>query len=140
MRADGLAPAAVVRLADDRAVVARVDRTRVQVIGFAEVEDRWTVQEIAASEAGDGPASAHLATFGGDTGDAWNTYFYGTAPGSVSRVTVDGFSAEGGQVVDGAWVLVMREKDVSPRGMRWQFLDAFGGVVDSGTGIFPPAD
>ena len=77
-------------------------------------------------------------SFGGATGDKWNSIFYGTAPPTVSRVVLQGLDAEGGQVVEGAWALVLREKDLTPDQMRWQFVDAFGRVVDSGTGIFPP--
>ena len=139
MRAKGLPPAAIVRLAADRAVAASVDGGRVRVTEFrTDEEDRWVVQEIANSDDGGGPSSANLFSLGGETGDEWNSYFYGTAPNAVSRVTVEGFAAEGGQVVEGAWVVVLREKDLIPDEMRWEFVDAFGGVIDSGTGIFPP--
>lgn len=56
----------------------------------------------------------------------------------MSRVAVEGLDGLGGQVVDGAWVLVFEEKGLTTDDMEWQFLDAFGNVVDSGTGIFPP--
>ena len=100
-------------------------------------DDRWVVRELARGEHGGG-SSAHLVSAGGETDDAWNTYFYGTAPPVVSRVVVDGYKPEGGQVADGAWVLVFREKDLVPSDLAWQFLDALGKVIDSGTGIFPP--
>jgi len=68
-------------------------------------DDRWVVRELARGEHGGG-SSAHLVSAGGETDDAWNTYFYGTAPPVVSRGVVDGYKPEGGQVADGAWVLV----------------------------------
>lgn len=140
VRAQGIAPAAVVRLAEILAVAARDDGGRVRVIEFRMDDDeRWVTQEIAAADDGGGPSSAQLFSSGGETGEAWNSFFYGTAPPSVSRVTVDGLQAEGGQVVEGAWVVALREKDVAPDQVRWEFLDAFGGVIDSGTGIFPPS-
>ena len=140
MRSQGLAPAAVVRLAENLAIAARNDGGRVRVIEFRmDEEERWVTREIAASDDGGGPSSAHLFSSGGETGEEWNSFFYGTAPPSVSRVTVDGFQAEGGQVVEGAWVVALREKDANPDQVRWEFLDAFGGVIDSGTGIFPPS-
>ena len=138
VRAEGLAPASIVRLADDRAVAARPDGGRVGVVELrVNDEDEWVVTDIASSDH-EGQASAHLMSAGGETEDEWNSYFYGIAPSSVSRVVVEGFHPEGGQVVNGAWVLVLREKDVVPDQMHWQFIDAFGRIVDSGTGIFPP--
>ena len=138
MRAQGLAPSAIVRLAVDRAVAASVDGGRVRVTEFrTDEEDRWVMQEIANSDDGGGPSSANLFSLGGETGDEWNSYFYGRAPNGVSRVTVEGFAAEGGQVVEGAWIVVLRERDLIPDDMRWEFVDAFGGVIDSGTGVFP---
>jgi hypothetical protein len=120
-------------------VAARHDGGHVRVIEFrTDEEDRWIVQEIASSDDGDGPSSGHLISLGGETRDHWNSYFYGTAQANVSRVTVDGFDMEGGQVVEGAWVVVLREEDLAPDDIRWAFADAFGRSIDSGTGIFPP--
>lgn len=136
VRAEGLAPASIVRLAEDRAVAARRDASNVRVVELRGESGEWVVEEIASSEHGGG-ASAHLLTAGGETDDEWNSFFYGTAPPAVSRVLVDGFDPEGGQVVDGAWVLVLPDKDLVPGDMHWQFIDAFGQIIDSGTGIFP---
>jgi hypothetical protein len=139
VRAEGLAPASIVRLADDLAVVARRDDGGVRVMELAQGATRgWTMTTLAASSTGLGNASARLLTAGGDTGTEWNTYLYGTAPSSVSRVVLEDYDARGGQVVAGAWVLVLRETDLTPDDMDWQFVDALGRIVDSGTGIFPP--
>lgn len=92
-----------------------------------------------AGTTGSPEASAQLFAMGGETGEEWNSFSYGTAPEHVNRVTVQGREGVGGQVVDGAWVIAFRAKDLTPDDIRWQFLDASGNVVDSGTGIFPPA-
>ena len=139
VRAEGLAPAAVVRLEDDLAVVAVRDAGQVRVMEFAQTASgTWTKEPIATSATGTGASSAHLLSSGGDTGTEWNSYFYGTAPPSVSRVVLEDFDAVGGQVVDGAWVLVLREEDLTPDDMRWTFVDAVKRVIESGTGILPP--
>lgn len=83
-----------------------------------------------------GPASTWSAS-GAETGDAWNTWVYGVAPDAVSRVDVMGFDGEGGRVVDGAWVIVLRERDLTPMDIQWRFLDPVGAVLESGSGIFP---
>lgn len=141
VRALGLEPAALVRLADDRAVAARGGGGSARVIELrADGEGAWRTQEIAGSTFDAAPFSTHLLSLGGDTGDEWNSYFYGTAPADVSRVTLDGLGAVGGQVVDGAWVLALRERDLVPDDMHWTFVDAFGQTIRSGTGIGPPVE
>ena len=136
VRAEGLAPAAVVRLADDHAVAARRSAGQVVVLDLLGKSDGWDVTQIAQSPAS-GTSSAQLISGGGDTGQEWNTFFYGTAPENVSRVQLEGYEAVGGQVVEGAWVLALREKDLTPDDMSWEFIDALGEVTDSGVGIFP---
>jgi hypothetical protein len=44
----------------------------------------------------------------------------------------------GGQVVDGSWVIALADRDVLPTDLNWEFLDAFGGVVSSGSGVTTP--
>lgn len=137
VRAEGLAPAAVVRLADDHAVAARRDGGQVVILELVGTSASWEVTQIGSSPQS-GPSSAQLISLGGDTGQEWNTFFYGTAPANVSRVVLEGYEAVGGQVVDGAWVLALREKDLTPDDMQWKHVDALGVTVESGTGIFPP--
>jgi hypothetical protein len=133
--------AALVRLADDRAVAARGDAGSARVIELrADGEGAWRTQEIAASTFDAAPFSTHLISLGGETGDEWNSYFYGTAPADVSRVTLDGLAATGGQVVEEAWVLVLPARDLTPDEMHWTFVDAFGQTIRSGTGIGPPVE
>jgi hypothetical protein len=131
----GLAPESIVRLTDEWAVAARRDDTNVRVMSLSPDPDgNWT-SGMLASGTGSGPPTVHLISAGGETATEWNTYVYGTAPVGASRVTLTGFETEGGQVVDGAWVLALRDKDVAPTDLEWQFLDALGRVIDSGSGI-----
>jgi hypothetical protein len=79
-----------------------------------------------------------LLTYGGDTNEAWNTFVYGSAMPGVAKVQLDWPDSRGGQVVDGAWLIVLRDRDVHPDQLHWQFLQADGTVSASGTGPFPP--
>jgi hypothetical protein len=136
----GLANDSLVRLDDSHAVAASLTTNgQVQVVWFAHGVDGWSAEVIATGGAGrSSEGSAHLFGFGGDSGEMWNTFFFGTAPSRTSRVTLDGFAYEGGQVSDGAWVIALKEQDVTPDQLRWTFRDATGGTIASGTGIFPP--
>ena len=127
---------AIVRLGDAFAIAAHRTSAGVEVTAFLGDDDGgWTPQVIASG--GGGEVSAHLLSMGGETGDEWNTFLYGTAPESASRVVVDGFEATGGRVTDGAWVLAFRQKDLRPEQLAWAILDATGAIIDSGTGISP---
>jgi len=79
--------------------------------------------------------TVHLASSGGDTGTEFNTYVYGTAVPGVSLVRLSGFDGLGGQIVDGTWVIVLREKDVTPTDLQWEFHAPDGSVRASGEGI-----
>ena len=81
--------------------------------------------------------TTHLVTMGGETGEEWNSFLFGTAPEVASRVVVSGHTATGGHVADGSWVLAFRDRDLLPGQLTWSVLDAIGGVIASGTGISP---
>jgi hypothetical protein len=98
----------------------------------------WVTSVRGSGSPAPASGSAHLISTAGETDAEWNSYFYGTASESVSRVSVEGLEGAGGQVVDGAWVLAFREKDLAPSELQWEFLDARGRIIDSGTGLFPP--
>ena len=134
-----VSPAAIVRLSMDRAAVARRDDTAVEVIEFREEDGAWVTQPLAGFTIGPAASSLNLVSLDGQTGDEWNTWVYGTAPETVSRVDLNGLDGEGGRVVDGAWVIVLRERGLTPADIEWAFLDAFGATVESGVGIFPPS-
>jgi hypothetical protein len=54
------------------------------------------------------------------------------------RVELSGHPDQrGGTVVDGAWVIALRDKDVRPGDVEWHFI-AGDGTVRTGVGIFPP--
>jgi hypothetical protein len=129
---------AVVRLSADQAVGAKRDGSQVLVLNFANTLQGWQVHQIASDSAGSGSGSLHLLTLAGQTGLEWNTFVYGTAPAQVSRVKLSGFDYEGGQVADGAWVVVLQGHDLTPQDLRWEFVGATGAVIQSGDGIFPP--
>jgi len=135
-RAVSIDPAALVPLSDTFAVAAHRNASGVDVVAFLKDRDgNWAPQVIASG--GGGAITAHLFTMGGQTGEEWNSFLYGTAPDSASRVTVGGFHAVGGRVTDGAWVLALRQKDARPALLSWSVTDANGAVVESGIGIRP---
>ncbi len=132
-------PEALVRLSDSVAVAAKPIGDGARVLYFHEVEDGgWQAQEIGRSSAGSTSGSLALVTGGGEAVGEWNSFVFGTAREEVSRVLLTGFDGEGGQVVDGAWVIALRDQELTPNDLHWTFVDAFGAVLDSGTGIFPP--
>lgn len=134
-----MSPAAIVRLSMDRAAVARRDGSDVEVIEFREEDGAWVTQRLARFTIGTATSSLNLLSLDGETGDEWNTWVYGTAPETVSRVVLIGLDGEGGRVVEGAWVIVLRDRGLTPADIDWEFLDALGATVESGVGIFPPS-
>lgn len=134
-RHHGVATPAIVRLTDTFAVAAPRTGDGVEVVAFTGIGDRWSA-EIMAYDSG-GEVTARLVTMGGATGQEWNSFLFGTAPPASSRIVVDGLAGTGGQVAGGAWVIALRERDLSPHHLRWSVLDALGDVIASGTGITP---
>lgn len=134
-RDEGIPVEAIVRLDEGFAVAARRSGSDVEVVAFQETGGDWDVQVLASAPADE--VSAHLVSMGGDTGDEWNSYLYGTAPASASRVVVAESVTAGGQVTDSAWVLAFREKDLHPDQLSWSVLDATGAILHSGSGITP---
>lgn len=125
---------AIVRLSDAYAVAARPAGDDVEVVAVTAVTGSgWSAEVIAGG--GGGEMSTHLVTMGGETGQEWNSFFFGAAPEGASRVVVDDLIGSGGQVEDGAWVLAFRHRDLVPHQLTWRVLDAIGGVIASGTGI-----
>lgn len=135
-RAASVEPAALVRLSETFAVAAHRSGSRVEVVAFQRDRDGKWVPQVIAGGAG-GETTAHLITMGGQTGEEWNSFLYGTAPVTASRVTVAGLHAAGGRVSDGAWVLALRQKDAHPTLLSWSVTDANGVVIGSGTGVTP---
>lgn len=135
-RASSVEPAALVRLSETFAVAAHRSASGVDVVAFRRDSDgNWAPQVIAGGAGG--AITAHLITMGGQTGEEWNSFLYGTAPVTASRVTVAGLHAAGGRVNDGAWVLALRQRDAHPGVLSWSVTDADGVVIGSGTGVTP---
>lgn len=132
---EGVAPDAIVRVEDDLAFAARVSDGRITVLSFDGSEGTWVAEAIAGASVAEPGTTVGLFTLGGETGERWNTWVYGTASSSASRVALGGFDGEGGQVADGAWLIVLEDKDVAARDLEWSVLDALGAILDSGTGI-----
>jgi hypothetical protein len=137
LAAEDLPPTALTRLSMERALVAVRDGRSVRLFEFRAEQDGWVRQEISRSGIGDAVSSVHLQSLDGETGDEWNTFIYGAAPPQVSRVQIEGYEGEGGRVVQGTWVIALRDTGLAPADVHWTFVDALGAVVDSGTGIFP---
>lgn len=93
---------------------------------------------ITSSHLEAGVNSARLYTLDGATDVEWNTFIYGAAAPGVASVKIDWPGATASPVTDGAWLVVLREKGFKPADLKWQFLDASGKEVESGTGVFPP--
>lgn len=135
LRSEGVPPDAVVRVADDAAFAADARGNTVRVLYFSQDEaGAWTSQTVGSATRDQG-TTVRLVTLGGETGLRWNTYVFGTASDEVSRVELEGFSESGGQVVDGSWVIVLPDRDVTPRDLNWRLVDSSGALIDSGRGI-----
>jgi hypothetical protein len=128
-------PTAVVRFGDAAgAALATKGRVEVWVARWEGGEP--TANPIAASAAVPPLLDrVDLVSYGGETGEEWNTFVYGTAEPGTARVELEGFDGLGGQVVDGAWLIVLRERDVAPEQLHWRFVRPDGTVRRDGTGL-----
>ena len=139
VRGAGISRDAVVRLADDRAVAARVAAPGVEVLELSNAPGGWTARLVTGSTNGPPEGSVHIVGSTADPEREWSTLAYGTAPAGVSRVVLPGLGGTGGQVVNGAWVIASEAEDVHFGQVAWEFLDATGNVRLSGEGPYPPA-
>jgi len=144
----GSAVEAAARLGFDRAAVVDIGNAvvapsvethgRVSVVAVRWRDGEWVVSPLSSSQGPAGVDSLHLISYGGATGDEWNTFAFGTAQPGTVRVELSGYPDQrGGTVVEGAWVVALREKDVLPVDLEWRFI-ADDGAVRTGVGIFPP--
>ncbi len=128
-------PTAVVRFGD-AAGAALATQGRVEVWVARREGGEPTANPITASAAVPPLLDrVLLVSYGGETGADWNTFVYGTAEPGTARVELDGFEGLGGQVADGAWLIVLRQKDVIPEQLHWRFLRADGTVRREGSGL-----
>ncbi|MGH2456833.1 MAG: hypothetical protein ACRDHD_11335 [Candidatus Limnocylindria bacterium] len=131
---EGLAGGSIVRLSEGYAVAARARGGRAEVLAFLFDGERWSVQALASADV-TGSESVQLVSYDGETGEEWNTFVYGLAGPSVSRVRLAGRLGVGGQVVDGAWVVALRDRGLGPADIHWSFVSAQGGALRVGSGL-----
>lgn len=134
----GIDPTAVLEIGTT-GVAPRVEPDgRVAIVAIRPQNGEWVATPITASPGRLGTDSLHLVSYDGATGEDWNTFVFGTATPGTERVELAGFPAQrGGAVVDGAWVIALREQDIGPQDLEWRFV-AEDGSVRTGVGIFPP--
>ncbi len=134
----GIDPAAVVDV-DGSAVVPVVGAGgTVSIVAIVKRDGTWVRSPLTTSRGAIGMDSLHLLSYAGETGEAWNTFVFGSAAAGTVRVELAGFPDQrGGTVVDGAWIIALREKDLGPEDLEWRFI-AEDGTERTGTGIFPP--
>jgi hypothetical protein len=133
----GVDPASVVDIGN-AAVAPTIGPAGISIVAIRERDGEWVVSPITTSAGPIGADSLHLFSNGGATGEEWNSFAFGTAAPGTERVELAGFPDQrGGRVVDGAWIITLREKDVSPQDLEWRFI-ADDGSIRTGVGIFPP--
>ena len=134
----GIDPAVVVDLeSTGLAAVPRSDG-HVSIVTIHRVSGDWAASTLTTSPGVVGGDSLHVVSYGGATGEPWNTFVFGTAAPGTERVELPGFPDQrGGEVVHGVWVIALRQKDLQPADITWRFVNA-DGSSRTGTGIFPP--
>lgn len=131
--------AAVVDLGPEAAAARLIDgRVEVLVATPGEGGDPGAVSTITSSSAQSGTDTVFLLSYGGNTGGLWNTFVYGTASPNVAKVELDLPGGAGGQVVDGAWLVALPDKDITPDQLHWSFSAADGTIVREGEGLLSP--
>jgi hypothetical protein len=134
----GVEPSAIVEIGDEAVAPIVGTDGHVSVLVIHERAGKWVASPITSSPGRRGTDSLHLISYDGETGDAWNTFVYGTAAPGTVRVRLAGFPDQrGGMVVGGGWIIALREKGLGPDDIEWAF-EADDGTVRTGTGIFPP--
>lgn len=130
----GLSGSAIVRLSESEAVAAKLDGSQVEVYEFTLTDDGWHSKQVATGPSAP-EGSGNLVGSGSEDG-LERSLFFGSAPSDVSRVDVEGATGTGGDVIDGAWVIVF-PSEVAPDQLTWTMVDPFGAEVRSGDGLFP---
>jgi hypothetical protein len=80
--------------------------------------------------------NVYLLSYGGESGLTYNTFVFGRAPAHAARVELAGFAQSlQSPIVAGAFVVALKEKDVSPNDLHWTFLSGNGTVIARGSNI-----
>lgn len=128
--------AAVVELGSQAAAAQLRDgRVSVVVAVPAKREGGGGSASVITSSAAAPGGTVNLLSYGGATGEPWNTFVYGNAPPGIARVELSSSAGVGGQVVDGAWLIALPDLDVTPDQVHWRFLGLDGTVLRAGDGI-----
>jgi hypothetical protein len=78
----------------------------------------------------------YLITYGGETGQTYNSYVYGVAPAGATSVEFAGFDAPlRSPIVGGTFLVALKEKEVKPSDLHWTFLSGAGAVILRGSSI-----
>jgi hypothetical protein len=122
---------AVVDLGAETAA-AQLSNGRVAVL--VAVPGQSAPRTITSSAAAPG-GTVNMLTYGGTEAGRWNTFVYGNAPADVVRVELTLSGGVGGQVVDGAWLIVLPDPDMTPDVLHWRFLGQDGSALREGEGV-----
>lgn len=134
----GIDPAGVVDIGTAAVAASAGAGGTVSILAIHQRDGDWVMSPLSSSQGPAGADSLHLITYSGATGEEWNSFAFGTAAPGTVRVELAGFPDQrGGTVVNGAWVIALREKDVQPHDIEWRFIDG-DGSVRTGVGVFPP--
>ncbi len=71
-----------------------------------------------------------------DTGQLYNTFIYGRAPVGAKTIVFDGFAGLV-EFRSGLYIAALREADIDPATLRWQFLAQGGAIVLAGENVTP---
>lgn len=134
----GLDRAAVVDVGGAAIVpVLRADGS-ISILAIVERDGVWLTEPLTSAPGTIATDSVHLFSYGGATGETWNSFVFGSAAPGTARVELAGFPDQrGGTVGSGVWLIALPEKDLGPDDLEWRFI-ADDGTERSGTGIFPP--
>jgi hypothetical protein len=72
----------------------------------------------------------------GDTGQLYNTFIYGRAPVGAKTIVFDGFAGLV-EFRSGLYIAALREADIDPSTLRWQFLAQGGEILLAGENLTP---
>jgi len=86
---------------------------------------------------GESRPTVHLFSTGGQSGRTYNSFVFGLAPPGAVSVHLAGLDGIGGTVDGGLYVIALREKDLLPQNIAWNFQAQSGAVIAEGSNITP---
>lgn len=88
---------------------------------------------FSGAEGDPGTAGVHLVTYDGDTGRDENSFVFGFAPNGSTTFELGGLAKA--TITNGAYLVVLPEKDLHPLDLHWSFLDNSGRILTTGDGV-----